>query len=108
MKFYTYSQNNSGGSFTDPARFVIIEAYNQEEAEGFAKDLGVYFDGCDDGTDCECCGDRWSRYCGEASDKPLIYDSPPDEYAASKDNMFRGETATFLIRSYDGTIRKGE
>lgn len=51
--FYTFAQNNSGGSF------VIAES------------IGIYFDGVECDLDCECCGDRWSRYCDE-NDEPLI------------------------------------
>ena len=64
MMFYTYMQNNSGGDFHfDAARgvshYVIIEAASAEEANKKALDIGLYFDGCDDGRDCPCCGDRW-------------------------------------------------
>lgn len=34
----------------------------------------VYFDGVEDGFDCDCCGDRWYRaYDSEGTDVPMIY-----------------------------------
>lgn len=61
-KFYEFNQNNSGGSFdvdNDVCHRLFIEATNAEQANRIAQDLGVYFDGCDSGMDCDCCGDRW-------------------------------------------------
>lgn len=63
-KLYEYRQNNTFGSFIEDeqvAHYVIIEAENPEEADDIAMSKGIYFDGCDDGLDCECCGDRWHR-----------------------------------------------
>ncbi len=62
--FYRYSQCNTGGFFIG-AQFVIVEAATLEEAEARATGAGVYFDGIAAGLDCECCGDRWSRYADE-------------------------------------------
>jgi hypothetical protein len=62
-KFYCFRQNNSGGSFVydrNLAQKVIIEAETADEANDLAKNLGIYFDGCDRGWDCRCCGDRWN------------------------------------------------
>jgi hypothetical protein len=64
MKFYEFRQNNSGGSFNvdnNVAHMVLIEANDYGEAITIAESLGIYFDGVEDGMDCECCGDRWSR-----------------------------------------------
>jgi hypothetical protein len=41
---------------------LVIEAFNEKEALSKAEDMGVYFDGCEDGRDCSCCGDRWSSW----------------------------------------------
>lgn len=60
-KFFEFSQNNSGGSFDGFARFVFIQARNADDANARAEKLGLYFDGCENGIDCDCCGDRWSR-----------------------------------------------
>ena len=61
MPFYHYDQNNSGGVFKEPALNVFIEASSHEEADAVAEANGLYFDGVDEGRDCPCCGDRWSR-----------------------------------------------
>ena len=84
-KYFHFSQNNSGGSFhvdDDVAHHVIIQAHTAEEANTRALDVGIYFDGCDDGRDCECCGDRWYRVYGyeKGDDKPMIYAEDPAEY----------------------------
>lgn len=68
-KFYTFDQNNSGGSFKINAECgigynVVIEANSEEEALKRAEGI-IYFDGVSNDMDCECCGDRWSRYCDE-------------------------------------------
>jgi len=74
-KWFHYRQNNSGGTFVidDAAGLgpeVYIEAYDSDHADERAEQLGIYFDGVNEGSDCECCGDRWynaSRY----SDDPF-------------------------------------
>jgi len=59
MKFFTYSQNNSGGFYSGPYG-VIVEAPNQDVANALAESVaGVYFNGVRNGRDCQCCGDRW-------------------------------------------------
>ena len=79
-KFYSFRQNNSGGSFEvndTIAHNVIIEAINPQHANQIAEDIGIYFDGCQSGADCECCGDRWCRtdkY--DATETPSIYGEP--------------------------------
>lgn len=62
MKFWEISQNNSGGSFDVDSKVchrMIIEAETEEQATQIAEDLGCYWNGVEDGRDCECCGDRW-------------------------------------------------
>ena len=86
MKKYIYTQNNSGGVYdypewTGPEGIggvftqyledhhkhdapvdVWVMAETCEEADELVqKYAGVYFDGVEDGPDCECCGDRWWR-----------------------------------------------
>ena len=56
--FYTYRQNNSGGTFVydESAGIsvnVIIEANSREQAKRRAEQIGLYFDGQ---MDCDCCG----------------------------------------------------
>lgn len=62
LKFYELCQNNSGGSFHVDDKVchrLFIEASSDDDATDIALDLGVYFNGCDTGQDCSCCGDRW-------------------------------------------------
>jgi len=64
MTWYEFNQNNSGGSFDyDGSRGishkVFIEADSAALANVHANYIGIYFDGCDDGHDCHCCGARW-------------------------------------------------
>lgn len=65
--WYEFRQNNSGGSFQiddDVTIYVLIQAASAKEANIKAEEIGIYFDGCYNGHDCNCCGDRWY----EASD----------------------------------------
>ena len=74
--FYTFDQNNSGGQFIGP-NYIIIEADSAEEANTIAQEsAGVYFNGCEDGIDCECCGDRWYPVFGDGEEKPLSEINP--------------------------------
>ena len=76
MKFYEYDQNNSGGRFRGPAYKVYIEAPSAKVADSIAESQGLYFDGCERGEDCDCCGDRWDR----ASESDYrASESPPSE-----------------------------
>jgi len=86
MAFYTFKQNNSGGSFDvdeNVCHAVIIEALNMEHACARAENIGIYFNGVEDGMDCSCCGDRWSVPWDEGSDTPMIYGEPASEYKSS-------------------------
>lgn len=58
--FYPFRQNNSGGEFKPPAIYVYVEAESEEDANRTAQDY-IYFNGCEYGRDCSCCGDRWSE-----------------------------------------------
>lgn len=60
--FFEYDQSNSGGHFlcnNHICHRLFIEADNENIANQKALNLGVYFNGVEDGTDCDCCGDRW-------------------------------------------------
>jgi hypothetical protein len=75
LKWFTYDQNNSGGSFDFDAdrgisSKVIIQARDTKEANFRASRIGLYFDGSGD---CRCCGDRWSEQYGEGFDTLMIY-----------------------------------
>lgn len=99
-KFFEFDQNNSGGSFdTDDKRGigprVWIEALNTEDANARAERIGIYFDGCEDGMDCECCGDRWSPAWGDGVAEPKI----DQRYAFNWHH-------TVYIHKIDGTIER--
>lgn len=86
--FYTYSQNNSGGSFHYDERagishYVIIEAENADEANEKAEYIGLYFDG---DADCSCCGNRWYAAYDEhdGSVEPEIYGKPADLFGTGE------------------------
>ena len=68
--YYRYTQINVGGFYEGP-QVVIVEAGSIAEAEAAAQGAGVYFDGVAAGRDCECCGDRWTRF--------------PDEFATREE-----------------------
>lgn len=76
--WYRFRQNNSGGSFHfEPENGigvnVWIEAYDAEVANVRALRLGLYFDGCADGIDCDCCGDRWDEaHADDGMEFPVI------------------------------------
>jgi len=77
MRFFEFSQNNSGGRFEiDEAKgigsSVYIEARTANEANEKAERIGIYFDGVDEGRDCECCGDRWFRASEHSGEKKIV------------------------------------
>ncbi len=76
MKWFAFRQNNSGGVWKPPARNILIEARNANEANEIAIKNGVYFEESDD---CIiCCGYRWYKAeDSDAKDKPLVYDELP-------------------------------
>jgi len=76
MSYYRYIQNNSGGSFLEPAIEVFIEANTVREADSIARKSGIYF-GYGPG-DCDCCGERWlkaSKYSKSEAIEPNKYAS---------------------------------
>ena len=99
--FFTFSQNNSGGSFHSDdtvgiAHFVIVEAGSAGEANYRAEEIGLYFDGCNDGRDCSCCGDRWFRVgTGDGEEVPAIYGKPVSDL---------GTTPETQIGAYEGYL----
>lgn len=83
MPFYHFHQNNSGGDFdlTDKlTHHVIVEAESAERANNKLESLGGYFDGCADGRDCDCCGDRWYPASGKGDTEPMVYGTKPQDY----------------------------
>ncbi len=82
-RFFHYPQNNSGGSFSYDlhkgiTHHVIIEAVNYSAANERAEQIGLYWNGCEAGTDCECCGDRWSPLwkSDKGEETPKVYGQP--------------------------------
>lgn len=95
--FYTYGQNNSGGSFVideNVGQYVIVEADTVEQANDAAESrAGLYFDGCDQGVDCSCCGDRWYRqyYKDDGNKEPMIYGKTIEEFKEDPGMVLRSE-----------------
>jgi hypothetical protein len=110
-RYFHFSQNNPGGSFVideKVAHHVIIQAHSAGEANRLALGVGIYFDGCSSGTDCNCCGDRWSRKWGDGDETPLIYGNNP---AAYKDVFTKRGQPVCHVYHLDGsktTYRKPE
>lgn len=108
MAFYTFDQNNSGGSFVEDDQVgitqrVIVEAESADYADYRAERIGLYFDGAGD---CSCCGDRWysaSEY--DRTDVPSIYDQDVSsgEYTPGKYHMPWTEVAAY-IHYLDGSV----
>lgn len=102
MKFYTFDQNNSGGGFDffpneGISHHVIIEASSADDANDKAESIGLYFDGCEAGRDCECCGDRWYRARkDDGKDVPMVYSEKVVESS--------GDVADAYIHYADGRI----
>lgn len=111
--FYLYNQNNSGGGFvTDDglAQNVIIEADNAGEADYLAVGIGIYFDGCESGGDCSCCGDRWyaqsNSWSDGGSEVPTIYGQDVSDGVYS-DKYGIGWTDPYGYVHYkDGTVQE--
>ncbi len=94
--YYTYTQNNSGGTFQDDNKvgmYVIVEADSSDQADKFAEGKAdIYFDGCDSGMDCSCCGDRWSQqWNDEGSAAPSIDGQPIQEHISNLRFSLRDE-----------------
>lgn len=99
-KFYEFDQNNSGGYFVEDDKLchrLFIEATTLEEAIDKVEGLGVYFNGCEDGIDCSCCGDRWYEPWG---DDGLTF---PYTYSEAKTFQTIEEFAQYLAAKYGWT-----
>lgn len=115
MSFFNFHQNNTGGSFDydESAGIsvnVIIEADNDDDADIKLIRIGGYFDGCDDGRDCSCCGDRWYRsHESDGKDVPKVYSDevhPGDRMPDKRFNMkwMKDGNAEGFIHYADGRI----
>lgn len=109
LKYYQFRQNNSGGSFYGPI-VVWIQARSAEEANRRAESCGLYFNGAnDDGPDCPCCGDRWSRvYEGDGYEDVRYYDRPLKELQDNPPKIrWQRAPENYIIYNFDGTLIKG-
>lgn len=102
-RFFHYSQNNSGGSFTfDVERglthHVVVEAYDSSHADERAEAIGLYFDGA---YDCPCCGNRWSSAWGSGDEQACVYDEPVAEF---KGHRWMEEGREVAVHYLDGRI----
>lgn len=109
LKWYEYDQNNSGGEWLKPAVHVFIQAEDGGEADARAATVGIYFDGCSDGRDCSCCGDRWysSEY-KKGSDAPTVYGALAASYVSVWESP---GIPSVLLYASDGTktiVRNGK
>lgn len=109
-KFFEFSQNNSGGSFvidvmSGIGHHVIIEAVDVDHANSIAESIGIYFDGCANGIDCDCCGDRWYPAYGEGDDVPSSYGQPLTEVIAQHKNYY-WEDQQFFVHYLHGQLEE--
>lgn len=97
--WFTYTQNNSYGTFdidTDAGITVkvIIEADDHNEANDRAEKIGLYFYG---GQDCPCCGYRWSEAWSDDGDEfPSLYGVPLIETEPSRFTWAGDEPEIFI------------
>lgn len=100
-KFYEYNQNNSGGSFIVDKNLchrLMIEADEQHLADRIAISLGVYFNGCYEGLDCDCCGDRW--YPGHEISFPYQMGCFSEEEANAISKKYKGKIVPTKYKPY--------
>lgn len=97
-KFFTFSQNNSGGYFIindDVAAYLIIEAQNADEAKNKMYNITEGYSEY-----CNCCGQRWPDWIDDedGTEQPMVYSTIIKE--KSPDTIFSSST---IIYYYDGT-----
>ena len=106
LKYWTWRQNNTGGSFVrnaEVAELVIVEAITPGEAEEKAASVGIYYNGCDDGMDCPCCGDRWYPADEEGTEVPEYYGTPIVEFDSVRD-----KSHDVILHTREGEIFYGK
>jgi hypothetical protein len=108
--FYTFNQNNSGGVFDQDdnvTHFTVVEGDTVEEILQKADDIGIYFNGVDEGRDCDCCGDRWNPPWDEddLTEGPDIYGNTPEEYLQEGNHwmLWMDPGKEIVIHYKDGT-----
>ena len=106
--FFLYSQNNSGGSFIvneNIGHEVIIEANDYNHANKRAEEIGIYFNGINDGMDCSCCCNRWDEEWSneDATNEPEIYGKSIKDY---KPRTWFEDEEIVMIYYLDGTKQR--
>jgi len=99
--FFEFRQTNSGGHWEINDKLckrLFIEAHNYEEARDKALNMGVYFNGCDNGLDCSCCGDRWYD-CEDKLEFPYRFGTL--SLQSAKDSGYKYEKTTFVYARRD-------
>jgi hypothetical protein len=100
--WYEYRQNNSGGHFAYSdwvSNFVLIEASSVAKANSKAESIGIYFNGCAEGIDCDCCGDRWDEEY-EAMTEFTTYQFGKGAYGATTHVDVRGYAQALADNDY--------
>lgn len=82
MKFYTFTQNNSGGHFdfdkkNGVSEYIIIEAPSAVDAN---KKFDLILSSYTETPSCPCCGERWHDQFEdeEGTNSPEIYGKHPE------------------------------
>lgn len=120
-EWYEFRQNNSGGSFRmneNVTVHVLIQADSTKNANAKAEEVGIYFNGCRAGRDCDCCGDRWYE-AGDAMESFTTYEWKnnwtPVEYAnareyaqavADNDTWANKDNPTVILYYANGTVER--
>lgn len=110
MKFYHILQNNSGGGFDFDeveglTHNIVIEATSADEANDKALRIGCYFDGVSGGSDCPCCGDRWSPVqADDGEDFPHLFGRKLGEYRESRGYQWMKDGRETAVHYADGWI----
>lgn len=107
--WWEYSQNNSGGSFdSDGGSATWIWAQSASQADHIAERNGIYFDGCRSGSDCPCCGDRWSPAWGKPDKENMPVESLVEYLTAGGNRSHLANAASWglgiRIIDRDGTV----
>lgn len=97
LKWFRFSQNNSGGYFVENENVceeVFVQARNAAEAIAKAETF------CDNSDSCRCCGDRWSFWVedSDGTDEPMFCDEP---VRMAKKSSYRGKAK---LHHFDGHV----
>lgn len=109
-RFWTYSQNNSGGGFhydlhDGIGHYVIVEAHDVRHADRIAEGIGLYFGGQGD---CSCCGDRWYEAYGSGDEEPMLYGVPLAEEGGDWRYDHEEGRPYVFVHYLDGTVEGWE